>query len=91
MTDVSPNSCSNRIHDYNPFVADVSDNVYAEPFPLGPDTLSQEEITRIQEETRRIIKKKVFPQPIPLKNYCLVAKEKWDEDEESTQCHCVIL
>lgn len=91
MTDISQNSQSNQIKDYNPFIADVSQNVFAEPFPLEPETLSPEEIARIQEETRRIIKKKKFSHPIPLRDFCLVAKEKWDNDENSTECQCILL
>ena len=76
------------IEGYNPFIADVTLSIPSEPFHHQKhDFRSEEELDRIRHSLRRIVSQKEFDPPLPLSDYCLVAKQKWEEeslDEKDT-------
>jgi len=74
--------------EYCPFIADVPITSYADPFPIEkPDTRSEEEIENIKRSLRRIVKSKHFNPPLPLADFCLIAKDRWDREEsDGSEC-----
>ena len=79
------------LSEYCPFIADVPISSYADPFPIPhPDTRSEEEIEQIKNRIKKLGNKKKFDPPIPLSDFCLFAKERWDKEEDnsadSSQC-----
>ena len=65
--------------EYCPFIADVPINSYAVSFPIdNPDQRPEEEINKIKNKLRKIINNKSFDPPIPLADFCLVVKERWE-------------
>lgn len=69
------------IEGYSPFIADVTLSTPSEPFHSPKkDFRSEEEIDRIRHSLRRIVSQKEFAPPLPLSDYCLIAKQKWEEE-----------
>ncbi|KAH0790088.1 hypothetical protein GPJ56_005983 [Histomonas meleagridis] len=81
--------------EYCPFIADVPILSYAEPFPIDePDPRSEEEIESLRKKLRKQINNKSFDPPIPLSDFCLIAKERWEQNEldaEASLGLCVLL
>ena len=74
------------LSEYCPFIADVPISSYAEPFPIPhPDPRSDAEIEPLKKKLRAVVKQKKFNPPLPLADFCLVAKERWDEDESDSE------
>jgi hypothetical protein len=72
--------------EYCPFIADVPISSYAEPFPIAnPDTRSEKELEAIRKVTRKILTQKKFNPPVPLADFCLVAKERWEKDDSDQE------
>lgn len=72
--------------EYCPFIADVPISSYAEPFPIvNPDTRSEQEIEQVKKGLRKTIHQKKFDPPLPLADFCLIAKERWDQDESDSE------
>lgn len=72
--------------EYCPFIADVPISSYAEPFPIpNPDTRSEPEIEDVKKQLRKLVHQKKFNPPLPLADFCLIAKERWDEDESDSE------
>ena len=72
--------------EYCPFIADVPISSYAEPFPIvNPDTRSEQEIEQVKKGLRKIIHQKKFDPPLPLADFCLIAKDRWDQDESDSE------
>ena len=72
--------------EYCPFIADVPISSYAEPFPLpNPDTRSEQELENVKKSLRKLLHQKKFNPPLPLADFCLIAKERWDEDESDSE------
>lgn len=69
---------------YAPFIADVPISSYSEPFPIyNPDDRTEEEVDRIRHSLRNAAAGKTFDPPIPLADFCLIAKQKWEQDDAS--------
>ena len=81
--------------EYCPFIADVPILSYAEPFPIDePDQRSEEEVENIRKKLRKQISNKTFDPPIPLSDFCLIAKERWEQNEMDAEASlglCVLL
>lgn len=82
--------------EYCPFIADVPINSYATPFPIGkPDKRSEDELSRTKSRIRKIMNNKSFDRPVPLADFCMVVKEKWENDDYDytdysvSMCHLV--
>ena len=81
---------------YCPFIADVPITSFAEPFPIpNPDPRSEQEIEMRRKELRKLLTSKKFNPPLPLADFCLIAKERWDrEDSDGSECSvgaCLLL
>ena len=81
---------------YCPFIADVPITSYAQPFPIpSPDSTSQIELERHKKELQKYMHSKKFDPPLPLKDFCLIAKERWEhEDSDDSECSfglCLLL
>ena len=74
--------------EYCPFIADVPITSYAEPFPIPKkDTRTDEEIAQIKANIKRLTNSKHFNPPLPLADFCLIAKERWDNDDsDGSEC-----
>ena len=71
----------NLIEGYNPFIADVTLSSPCEPFHFRKqDFRSEEELDRVRHSLGRIASQKEFNPPLPLSDYCLVAKQNWDDE-----------
>ena len=82
----SSNPALTALGEYCPFIADVPISSYADPFPIPhPDTRSDEEIERIKKSLKKSLKSKKFDPPIPLADFCLIAKERWDQEENDSE------
>lgn len=69
------------IEGYKPFIADVTLSAPCEPFKHEKkDIRSEEELDRVRHSIRRIASQKEFDPPIKLSDYCLIAKQKWEEE-----------
>lgn len=71
------------VNDYSPFIADVNISSLAEPFPIAsPDMRSDAEIAKIQAVLKPLVcgENKKFDEPMPLADFCLVARERWNGD-----------
>jgi hypothetical protein len=80
--------------EYCPFIADVPISSFAEPFPLAnPDTRSDDEIERVKKALQKAIYAKKFERPVPLADFCLIARERWEEDESGSEAStaCLLL
>lgn len=71
--------------EYCPFIADVPISSYSEPFPFEPDTRDENEIENIKKNLRKHLTSKKFDPPIPLADFCLIAKERWEETEANSE------
>ena len=70
---------SNLVPGYDPFIGDVPISSSADPFPYPhPDTRSPNEINRIKRKLSSIIMNKSFNPPVKLKDFCIIAPERWD-------------
>lgn len=68
---------------YDPFIADVPLRSYAEPFPCDDDDgLTEEEYEEHRKSLTKLITKKQFNVPVPLSDYCCIARDKWEWEEE---------
>lgn len=68
---------------YDPFIGDVPISSYGDPFPLPkPDTRSQKKIDKIKKKLDPIISDKVFNPPVKLSDFCLIAHERWQREED---------
>ena len=89
MSDSSSNDPgASLLGEYCPFIADVPITSYAEPFPIPvKDTRSEEEINAIKSNLKKLVNSKHFNPPLPLADFCLIAKERWDtDDSEGSEC-----
>lgn len=89
-SDISSSSTTDpeliALGEYCPFIADVPISSFAEPFPIdNPDPRSDQELEKVKKHMRHVIKSKRFQPPIPLADFCLVAKEKWEDEESDSQ------
>jgi hypothetical protein len=93
-SDYSTDSAFTPLGEYCPFIADVPISSFAEPFPIAnPDTRSEEEIETAKRNLRKIIHLKKFDPPLPLADFCLVARDRWDSDGEESggSAECLLL
>ena len=75
-----------KLGEYCPFIADVPITSYADPFPIpNPDTRTDEELNKVKKTLRRIVRSKKFDPPIPLSDFCLIAKERWEQEEDESE------
>ena len=89
-----PDECSDPgadlIPGYCPYIADVSIEDKSTPFPKqNQPQLSQEEIDKKKKKLKKYIQADKFRNPIPLKDYLLIAKDRWaleNEEEEESKC-----
>ena len=80
--DTSLPNCPELIPGYSPYIGD-SAQIHAEPFVIPfVDNRSEEEIDLIRHSLKPIINKKEFNPPIPVADFCLVANQRWDDEEE---------
>ena len=86
-SDTTPDP-DNLLGNYCPFIADVPITSFAEPFPIqNPDTRSDQEISSKLKSLKKYLNTKKFDPPIPLADFCLIAKERWDrEDSDGSEC-----
>jgi hypothetical protein len=78
--------------EYCPFIADVPISSFAEPFPIvDPDTRSDDEIEKVKKQLQKVIHAKKFDTPLPLADFCLIAKERWDDDESDSEASAACL
>ncbi|OHT14707.1 hypothetical protein TRFO_02947 [Tritrichomonas foetus] len=85
-SDSSSNAEMTALGEYCPFIADVPISSYADPFPIpNPDTRSDEEIERVKKSLKKALKNKKFDPPIPLADFCLIAKDRWDQEEDDSE------
>ncbi|KAH0794530.1 hypothetical protein GPJ56_001555 [Histomonas meleagridis] len=67
---------------YTPYIGDSS-QLPAEPFVIPfVDNRSDEEIDLIRHSLRPIIQKTEFDSPIPVADFCLVAIQRWEDDDD---------
>lgn len=81
---------------YCPFIADVPITSYAEPFPIpNPDITPPNETEKHRKDLKKFINSKKFEPPLPLSDFCLIAKERWEhEDSDDSECSfgvCLLL
>jgi 1-acyl-sn-glycerol-3-phosphate acyltransferase len=46
---------------------------------------SEQEIEQVKKGLRKIIHQKKFDPPLPLADFCLIAKDRWDQDESDSE------
>jgi hypothetical protein len=81
----SSDSAFTPLSEYCPFIADVPISSFAEPFPIAhPDTRTDDEIETVKRNLRKVIHVKKFDPPLPLADFCLIARERWDADDEES-------
>ena len=69
------------IEGYSPYIGDYSSVSTSEPFSvIRYDFRTEEEIDRARHSLRHTITSKIFDPPVSLSDFCLIAREKWDED-----------
>jgi hypothetical protein len=84
-SDSSSDSAFTPLSEYCPFIADVPISSFAEPFPIpSPDLRSDEEIEAAKRNLRKIIHLKKFDPPLPLADFCLIARDRWETDDEES-------
>jgi hypothetical protein len=80
---------------YCPFIADVPISSAADPFPIAnPDRRTDKDLEEYKKRLRKIIHMKKFESPLPLADFCLIAKEKWESregDPEASLSICILL
>jgi hypothetical protein len=87
----------NLLENYRPFIGDVPLSAYAEPFPVPEvaDGLTPADIERKKKVLKKRLKGKSFHPPIPLSDYCLIAPDRWAEENDETGCNpanaCLLL
>lgn len=75
------------IDNYRPFIADVPGASYAEPFPVEiDDDLTEEQVEEKRNKLRSKMNKKNFSPPILLSDFCLIAQERWDREDQGEGC-----
>lgn len=85
-SDSSSNPALTALGEYCPFIADVPISSYADPFPIPhPDTRSDAEIEKVKKALKKSLKSKKFDPPIPLADFCLIAKERWDQEDSDSE------
>jgi hypothetical protein len=73
---------SRLIAAYAPFVSEGLIVVPPEPFPTPNRAVrAEEEVDRIRHSLRREVSSKTFDRPVPLSEFCLVARAKSDASE----------
>jgi hypothetical protein len=90
----NPDSPLVLLGEYCPFIADVPISSFAEPFPItNPDTRSDDEIEKVKKLLQKVIHAKKFDAPLPLADFCLIAKERWDDEESDSEAStaCLLL
>ena len=80
-------SCSDigwdLIPGYRPYIADVSISSKSTPFPnQNQPVLTEEEIEKKKKKLKKYIHSKSFKPPISLSDFCIIATERWNTDEE---------
>ena len=74
------------IEGYKPFIADVTLSTPSEPFKhKKQDFRTEEELDRVRHSLKRIANQKEFDPPLPLSDYCLIAKQRWGEENLDEQ------
>jgi hypothetical protein len=75
------------IDSYRPFIADVPRSSWSQPFPVPEgEARTEEDIQRTKDRLRRKISSKNFDPPIPLSDFCLIAEERWNREEQEGVC-----
>jgi hypothetical protein len=84
-SDSSSDSAFTPLSEYCPFIADVPISSFAEPFPIPrPDLRTDDEIEAAKRNLRKVIHLKKFDPPLPLADFCLIARDRWDADDEES-------
>ena len=74
---------------YCPYIADVSITDKSDPFPKqNQPQLSQEEIEQKKQKLKKYIRADKFKKPIPLKDYVLIAKDRWALEDKEPEPKC---
>jgi hypothetical protein len=77
---------SRLIPAYAPFVSESLIVVPPGPFPIPNRAVrAEEEVDRIRHPLRREVSSKTFDRPVPLSEFCLVARANWDASESSEE------
>jgi hypothetical protein len=84
-SDSSSDSPFTPLSEYCPFIADVPISSFSEPFPIPcPDLRSEDEIEAAKWNLRKIIHLKKFDPPLRLADFCLIARDRWEADDEES-------
>ena len=77
--------CPNLIPGYCPYICDGCSQVNSRPFivPTIENRRTEEEIDRIRHSLKPLLCNTEFSTPIPLADFCLIAKQRWDTEEAS--------
>lgn len=89
LSDESTDPGIDLIPGYCPYIADVPIEEKAEPFPKqNQPVLTEDEIAQKKKSLKKYLKADKFRKPVQLKDFMLIAKDRWALEEEQTETKC---